>query len=258
MNVNSPRVATAAPPPRNSETCTGCRSPMVSIPSIFSGMTTQQFEQAVVGRQRIARHVSLYRPNDRLEKLYAVRSGQFKLVCGGSGGAEYVVQFYLPGDLIGLDAIATGLHRFRPMALENSEVFEISFDALEKMMLTETDLRLRFMQSMVSALNNEYGRLVLMSKASLDERFAGFLLDLGERYARIGYSNMSFKLSMTRGDIGDYLGTTVETVSRLIARFNAQGAVAIEGRTVNILDRAFLERLLESEAWPPKALAMPP
>lgn len=257
MNVNSVRVAAAAPLPKTTGNCTGCRLTKACIRSIFPRMTTQQFEQVVVGRLRVARHVSLFRPNDRLEKLYAVRFGQFKLVCGGSASAERVVQFYLPGDLIGLDAIATGSHRFRLMALENSEVCEISFNAFNKMMGTEPDLRLGFMQSMGRELNSEYRRSALMSKASLDERFAGFLLDLGERYARLGYSDKSFRLSMTRGDIGNYLGTTVETVSRLIARFNAQGAVAIEGRTVNVLDRGFLEGLLVSGVWPLNASATP-
>jgi CRP/FNR family transcriptional regulator len=63
----------------------------------------------------------------------------------------------------------------------------------------------------------------------------------------LGYSDRSFRLGMTRGDIGSYLGTTVESVSRVISRFNAQGAVSISGRTVELRNRAYLVSILRSK-----------
>ncbi|MES2759875.1 MAG: helix-turn-helix domain-containing protein [Pseudomonadota bacterium] len=233
--------------------CMACSAYKACLPGLFSAHEALQFEQLLVGRRRVARHASLYHEHDRFEMLYAVRYGQFKLLCRDSSGSQRVAQFYMPGDLVGLDAIATGRHRFRLMALENSEVCEIPYAAITKMMATEPAIQRRFLQSMSLALNEQHGRSSLLSLASLDERFASFLLQLGERYSRLGYSQKSFRLSMTRGDIGSYLGTTVESVSRLISRFNAQGAVAISGRTVDLLDRNYLLSILSSEDRPDQA-----
>jgi CRP/FNR family transcriptional regulator len=220
------------------------------VPNLLSAQESLQFEQLVVGRRRVARHASLYHEHDRFDMLYAVRYGQFKLLSRDANGSQRVAQFCMPGDLVGLDAIATGRHNFRLMALENSEVCEIPFAGVTKMMASEPVIQRRFLQSMSLALNDQYGRSALLSLASLDERFASFLLQMGERYSRLGYSEKSFRLSMTRGDIGSYLGTTVESVSRLVSRFNAQGAVSITGRTVDLIDRDHLLSILSSEAPP--------
>jgi CRP/FNR family transcriptional regulator len=104
------------------------------------------------------------------------------------------------------------------------------------------------MRIMSHALIDRYERSCILSLGSLDERFASFLLDLSEKYKSRGYSSRSFRLSMSRSDIGSYLGTTVETVSRLIARFNALHGVSITGRLVEVIDRDKLAAVLESGA----------
>jgi CRP/FNR family transcriptional regulator len=227
--------------------CLSCSANKVCLPGLLNDAETRQFEKLVAGRRRVARHASLFREDDRLEMLYAVRFGQFKLVSSDATGGQRVAQFYLPGSLVGFDAIATGRHNFRLIALENSEVCEIPFAGIAALMAAEPAFQQHFLQSMSRALNEEHGRSSLLSLASLDERFASFLLQLGQRFSRLGYSDKSFRLSMTRGDIGSYLGTTVESVSRLIARFNAHGVVSITGRTVELLDRDYLLAILSNE-----------
>lgn len=229
------------------DACSSCHLVKVCLPGNLTERETQQFEHVVAGRRRIARHASLFRTHDRLGMLYAVRFGQFKLIGGEPQGEERVAGFYMAGDVVGLDSIATGQHQFRLMALENSEVCEIPFAAMSSMMGAEPALQRQFLQAMGSALADQYGRATLLSKTSLDERFASFLLRLGEKYSRLGYSDKAYRLSMSRGDIGSYLGTTVESISRLIARFNAQGAVSISGRAVQLHDRDYLHALLCGE-----------
>lgn len=225
------------------ETCSSYRLLNECIPGQFNPREMQQFDSLVVGRRRVARHASLYRAQDKLGMLYVVRYGQFKLVGGDAMGEPRVVGFHLAGDLVGLDAVASGRHQFRVMALENSEVCEIPFNDITRMMTVEPAIQRQFLQQMSNALINEYCRSALLSRASLDERFAQFLVSLGGRYAHLGYSDKSFRLCMSRGDIGSYIGTTVESVSRLIARFNAHGAALIKGRVVEIIDRPYLDAL---------------
>jgi CRP/FNR family transcriptional regulator len=212
----------------------------------FDGRETLKFGNLVTGKRRVARHATLYRKPDRLSMLYLVRFGQFKLISGDLD-EQRVAEFHMAGDLMGLDAIATGKHNFRLTATEDSEVYEIPFTTTDQMMKLEPAIQCHLLQSMSEALNNGYSRSFLLAATSLDVRFAGFLLRLGEKYARLGYSDKSYRLSMSRGDIGSYLGTSVESVSRLVARFNAQGAVSIIGRTVEIRDRPCLLAFMHRE-----------
>lgn len=198
------------------------------------------FDGAVVGRRRVTRNASAYREQDHFEALFYVRFGEFKLTRRNSVGEPYVAQFYMAGDLIGLDAIATGRHGYKLTALENSEVCEISFAAMKKIMSSEPKLLSRFLKAMSASLNDQADHCSVLARPSLDGRFAGFLLEMSSRYERLGYSNKSFRLSMTRADIGSYLGTSIESVSRVIARFNAQQSVLIQGRQVEIRDYDYL------------------
>lgn len=227
--------------------CEICSAQNVCLSGLFSKMEADGNDSLVAGRRRVARHASLFREGDLLDTLFAVRFGQFKSIRRDSSGGLRVAQFYMSGDLIGLDAIANGRHNFRLTALENSEVCELSYAAITKKMATHPQFQRQFLQVMSNALKDEHDHSAVLSRSSLDERFACFLLSTGDKYERLGYSNKSFRLSMTRGDIGSYLGTTVESVSRLIARFNAQYPVSIVGRTVQLYDRKFLASFLARE-----------
>lgn len=244
--------------PAPNEGCSSCSLRKTCIPSNFNARQVMQFEHLVKGKRRVACHASLYRKHDKLGMLYVVRFGQFKLLAGGLVSEQTVVGFHMPGDLVGLDAIATGRHNFRLMALEDSEVCEIPFSAMTELMGAEPSMQTHVLQRMSEALSHEYRRSFLLATASIDERFASFLLRLGEKYARFGYSDKSFRLSMSRGDIGNFLGTTVESISRMVARFNRQGAVSIRGRMVELRDLPFLqavgraEQTVELAGWQPE------
>ena len=77
------------------------------------------------------------------------------------------------------------------------------------------------------------------------QRLAFFLLDLSQRYQARGYSSCEFVLRMTRREIGNYLGLTLETVSRLLSRFQREGLLQVEGRTVKLLDRVAVSQLVD-------------
>lgn len=236
------RLATALPADRKappSPGCSACSLRKVCIAGPLDEREMQHFETLISGKRRLARHASLLRKHENLDKLYVVRSGQFKLTLEDAAGQRRVADFYLPGDVMGLDAIANGQHNYELVALESSEVCEISFDRIVRMMGVEPAIQRQFFHIMSVSLNNAFNRSFLVA-TSLEERFSGFLLRLADKYGRLGYSSKSFRLGMPRGDIGSYLGTSVESVSRLVARFNAHGAVAINGRMVELLDWGYL------------------
>jgi CRP/FNR family transcriptional regulator len=96
-------------------------------------------------------------------------------------------------------------------------------------------------QLMARELSQDNQLLLTITKKNADERIATFLLSLSVRFKRLGYSATEFKLSMSRSEIGNYLGLTIETVSRGMNKFQKQGLIRIERKFVNILDMEALK-----------------
>jgi CRP/FNR family transcriptional regulator len=83
--------------------------------------------------------------------------------------------------------------------------------------------------------------MLLLGKRSADERLAEYLLGLSRRFAARNYSATQFQLSMSRGDIGNYLGIAEETVCRILARFQEAGLIVTNRREVRLVDLPQLE-----------------
>jgi len=79
--------------------------------------------------------------------------------------------------------------------------------------------------------------MLTLGQRSAEERLAAFLISLSNRYKRRGFSSTQFNLTMSRGDIGNYLGLALETVSRLFTRFQSEGLLKVERRNIELLDR---------------------
>src|SRR5690606_4704882 len=86
-----------------------------------------------------------------------------------------------------------------------------------------------------------------------EQRLAAFLLNLSQRYAALGYSSTEFVLRMSREEIGNYLGLTLETASRLFSRFAREGLIKINQREVRLLDVPTLKQMLGQDACCPLA-----
>jgi CRP/FNR family transcriptional regulator len=148
-------------------------------------------------------------------------------------GREQVLGFYLPGEVIGLNAIYPEHFPCDAVALETSYFCRFSFPAMSALAA-----RMPAVQShLFRLLSKELGSASLLAgDHSADERMAAFLIDLGQRYAARGFSGTQFQLSMSRGDIANYLRLAAETVSRVLSRFRSQKLIQVEGRQLEILD----------------------
>jgi CRP/FNR family transcriptional regulator len=89
--------------------------------------------------------------------------------------------------------------------------------------------------------------LMLLGKKSAEERLAALLLSLSDRYQRRGFSPTDFYLSMSRNDIGNYLGLAVETVSRLFSRFQEEGVLIVQRKHICIQDLPRLRTIANSK-----------
>jgi CRP/FNR family transcriptional regulator len=182
----------------------------------------------------------IFRSGDPFRALFAVRSGMVKTTLVDAEGREQVLGFYLPGELVGLDAIYPEHYPCDAIALEVTQCCRFSFPAMSALASRQP----RVQQHLFRLLSKELGSATLLAgDHSADERLAAFLFDLGDRYAARGLSSTQFRLSMARADIANYLRLAAETVSRVLGRFREQKLIAIEGRNVELLDPPKLREL---------------
>lgn len=175
----------------------------------------------------------VFRAGDRFRSIYAVRSGMVKTMTMGIDGREHVLGFYLPGEVVGLNAIYPERYPCDAIALEETEFCRFSFPAMSELAARVPIV----LQHLLRMLSKELGMAShLAGDHTADERMAAFLVDLGERYMRLGVRDWHFRLSMSRTDIANHLRLASETVSRVLGRFRAQQLVYIEGRDVQLLD----------------------
>jgi CRP/FNR family transcriptional regulator len=191
-----------------------------------------------VGPFRAGEHV--FRTGDPFRAIFAVRSGTVKTRMVDREGREQVLGFYLPGEVIGLDAIYPEHFPCDAVALDTTFFCRFSFPAMSALASRVPAVQ----QHLFRMLSKELGTASLLAgDHSADERVAAFLTDLADRHAVRGFSASRFHLSMSRSDIANYLRLAAETVSRVLARFRAQKLVRIEGRELELLDPAGLREI---------------
>ena len=194
--------------------------------------------------RRVQKGAALYRAGDPFGHVYAVRSGIFKNVLLDASGSCQVLGFPMASDMLGLDGIDAQHYRTEAVALEDSEVAIIPFPRLAHLGSKAGALQ-KFVYRLLSRqLVREHMQMWLLGSLGAEARVAAFLLILGERYARLGYSDTRFSLRMTRLDLGSFLGLTQETVSRALSRFDETGLIQVHNKELRIVDTESLHRIV--------------
>lgn len=240
--ARSTTVVRLAPQVRSAAACPSCCLKGVCLPCDLGRAELDRFDEITAGKRRVARGAALYHNGDHFESLYAVRSGSFKTVGVSRQGVEKITGFHLPGELLGLEAINGGRHGYSAVALEDSEACIIPFAQLERMAMSVPALQHQLLRLLSSDISRDHGLMLLLGSMTAEQRLAAFLLSLSRRHQRLGFSANRFVLRMTREEAGNYLGLTLETVSRLLSRFQREGLVSVQQRDIEIKNA---DRLME-------------
>ena len=244
---NSPEVSVTSIGQLKSA-CATCSMNELCLPMGLSETDIAQLDEIIGHRQRLRRGEYLYRLGDAFRSLYAVRAGSFKTTHLAQDGNEKITGFIMSGELLGMDAISTDMHNYDAIALEDASVCVIPFQKLESLTREIPALQRQFHKLMSKEIMRDQGLMLLLGGMKADERLAAFLLSLSQRYSARGYSPSRFVLRLTRQEIGNYLGLTLETVSRLFSRLQQQGLLAIHHKDVELKDLSALHRLVEHHA----------
>ncbi len=224
--------------------CSTCSLHELCLPAGLNPSELKSMDRMIDRRRTVKRSEQLFRSGTSLHSLYAIRSGFMKSSVLHDDGREQVAGFHMMGELMGMDAIGTGKHLCDAVALEDSEVCEIPLQDLEKLSREIPSLHQHFNRVMSREITRDYGVMLLLGSMRAEERLATFLLNLSQRFAARGYSATEFHLRMTREEIGSYLGLKLETVSRALSHFQAQGLVTVQNKHLRILKIDSLRELV--------------
>ncbi len=231
-------------PPSNSarlSNCSTCNLAELCLPVGLTDEEMQRLDELNMQKHSYARGDYLYRGGDKFRAVFAINRGAFKTRVLHEDGREQVTGFQMAGEIIGLDAISTDIHDGEALALEDSVVCELPFHRLETLSRDIPSLQRHFHKIMSREIVRDQGIMLLLGSMRSEERVAAFLLTLSQRYAARGLSPTQFQLSMSRQDIGSYLGLKLETVSRAFSHFQEKGIIAVRTRSIEILDLALLQ-----------------
>jgi CRP/FNR family transcriptional regulator, anaerobic regulatory protein len=223
--------------------CKDCNLRELCLPLGLSEGDVVRLDAVIKRRRAVRKGDSLYRTGDPLRSLFAVRRGAFKTSGIMEDGRVHVTGFFLPGDILGFDAITADRHPCTAEALETADVCEIPYDRLEELGQQVPGLQHQLLRVMSREIARDEQMLVMLGRMTAEERLASFLVSFSRRQSRLGLSETDLSLAMSRQDLGYYLGLALETVSRLFSRFQDQHLIEVIGRQVRLLDLPQLDAL---------------
>ncbi|KZX58877.1 Crp/Fnr family transcriptional regulator [Halioglobus sp. HI00S01] len=223
--------------------CGNCRLNSICLPLALESDDIAQLDDIIQRSKPLQKNQHLYREGDDFESVYAVRSGTLKAYKTADDGREQVTGFYFPGEILGMDGISNNSHASSAKGLETAAICEIPFTSLEKHSALIPNLQRHFFQLMSHEITEDQQLITLLSKNSADERVAALLLSISGRNARRKLSATQFRLPMPRVDIGNYLGLTVETVSRVFSRLQKMDILQVDNKEIEILDSQGLRNI---------------
>ncbi|HEX6362584.1 MAG TPA: Crp/Fnr family transcriptional regulator [Albitalea sp.] len=203
---------------------------------------------------RLRRHAvrpgtAVFRPQTPLTELHLVRSGVFKVCVTTRDGREKLLALRFAGDWLGFDGIAEGRHACEATAVEAGEVWSMRYDEVLQACVECNELAALMRKAMSDEMARDRAAMKCLCTLSADARVANFLRTWIETLARHGARTDRITLHLTRAEIGNYLGLTLESVSRAFSRLAREDVIRFAEpthREMEIRDAGALSRFVQA------------
>jgi CRP/FNR family nitrogen fixation transcriptional regulator len=183
------------------------------------------------------RNAEIYGENEPADYLYKIVSGTVRTYKVLVDGRRQIGAFHLPGDIFGLET--GGEHTFSAEAITDCKIIVIKRSAVVTLAARDNDVARQMWALTARELQRLQEHSLVLIK-SAQERVAGFLLEMADRASSGG----TVELPMSRQDIADYLGLTIETVSRTLTHLENAAAIEVPtSRRILLRNRSALRRL---------------
>lgn len=206
---------------------------LASPPSMQAGLP---FE-LIGAPTAFARNEEVFGESEPAEYLYKVISGGVRTYNSLDDGRRQIAAFYLPGDIFGLEA--RKFHSVTAETITRSKLHAVKKTELMSRASSDLMMTRLLLDLTTQELQRTQAHILLLLK-SAEERVVGFLLEMAKRED----CKREFDLRMSRQDIADYLGLSIETVSRTLTRLENAAVISLKtSRHIVLRDRPALDRL---------------
>jgi len=226
--------------------CTGCLVRHLAVCDALSAEHADALE-AMAADVHLHAGQMLAREGDVRRYVFTVTSGALRRIRVLPDGRRLVAGFLMPGDFIGFSGASHYRHSIE--AISDSALCSIAQTDMRELCERHPGLEHELLERACVELDATRNNLMALARMTPLERLAGFLLDMAARRQRQGVGGNQLVLPMTRADIADYLGLTVETVSRSFTKLRQDGMIsAADPHHIELLDSERLRALAEARA----------
>jgi len=224
----------------NAQSCSDCVARQFGVCAALDEKEMDEFE-------RMSRHVhfatceTVFAQEDVTASFYNVLEGVLRLYKLLPDGRRQIVGFALPGDFLGMTT--AGRHDFSADAIGPVTICQFSKATFARFAQDRASLLRRINELAVRELNLARDHMVLLGRRSAEEKVATFLVGWRDRLSQLKAASDMVPLPMSRQDIADYLGLTIETVSRTFTKLEREGVIEIIPGGICLLDAARAEAL---------------
>ncbi|HZD54214.1 MAG TPA: Crp/Fnr family transcriptional regulator, partial [Woeseiaceae bacterium] len=204
-----------------------CRACQVRAWSICSALSDEELAalELVQRRREISRGQALFFEGDAAEQVYILTGGTVRLTKMTPDGRRQITGFRIAGDLIGL--AHRGSYHYTAEAIDAVSACRIGQRAFGQLCERFPGLQRRLLRHVCDELAQAQEQMLSLGRRSVRERLVILLLSLRGRIAEHGHADSAIHLPMRRSDIADFIGTTVETVSRILTRLRKEGLIEL-------------------------------
>jgi len=191
------------------------------------------------GTMSIQREREIHCQGDQAASCYRILNGCVRLVKLMEDGRRQVGEFLMAGDLLGFDALDT--YDFAAEAVTDVVLRRYPRRTVDALAESNVALARRLRDLTSVSLRTAHLRLLLLGRKTASERIASFLLEMAERLPQIHARVLD--LPMSRTDMADHLGLTIETVCRILAHLRRDGTITIERNRIEIHNGVGLQQM---------------
>jgi len=223
--------------------CSYCSVRRLCLPVSVEKEEIEIIDELVTDRPHLKKSEYLFHAGDKFRSLYAIKSGAVKTFGSTRDGREQITGFHFAGELIGLDAIGNNMHNCNAVALEKTVICDLPYPDIEGISTQIPSIQREITRLMSVEIRNDEDMLMAMGSMRAEQRVACFLFNMHRRLSSSSNDVISLRLPMTREEIGNYLGLSLETVSRRMSSLQEDGIINVENRLITLRDIEALQQL---------------
>jgi CRP/FNR family transcriptional regulator, anaerobic regulatory protein len=224
----------------DARSCTECGVRLISICAVLSGLELKEIE-AMSHVTRLAARKALVAHGEPADNVFTITEGMVRVYRLQSSGRRQILGFALPGDFLGLSL--PDVYDFSADAVTDTVACSFPRKAFMAFAKQRPHLIRRLHEFASYELSLAQGQMVLLGRRSSEERVVAFLMRMRDRLRRLGHVSPTLPFPMGRQDIADYLGMTIETVSRTLTKLAKARTIVVVPDGIRILNEGELERL---------------